>query len=102
HRAGDLDQLAVLLDASWPPAGELDRVRPSLGRAAPITPYDAVATGQGRGGFHHPGHDADRVPEQARVARLVDEGVGDRAVQPDHIACFDLFLTGAPQHSPID
>ena len=62
HRPRDLDQLAVVLNPLGPPAGELDRVGPSLGRAPPIAPGDLGAARQGLGGLQHPRHDPNRVP----------------------------------------
>jgi hypothetical protein len=98
--AGDPEQLAIALDPFGTAAAVLDRPRPLLRHSAVIVPLDRAA--QGIRLLQQPHHHPHGIPQQSAVARLVDERRGDGAVDPNHIAAFQLVLPSTHQQRPID
>jgi hypothetical protein len=96
------DQLAVQRHPPGSAAGERDRAGALLRRPPVIAPRQPRPAGQAVCLPQQPHHHPHRVPQQAAVARLVDQRGGDRAVDPHHPAALELGLAGAGQQRLID
>src|SRR5437588_547560 len=81
--------------------GEFDCARPLLRSALMIAPYESAA-GQCIGFLQQLGHHPDSIPQKAAIARVMHQRSSDGAVQPHHLADFDLLVTRVDKHCPID
>ena len=99
---GHLNEVPIAAASILALPGELDLVSPSLGSARVIPEALAKRRTKLRHASKQPHHHADPIPQQGRVARLVDVALHHGGVPPDRLAPLDAFSPSHPDQDPMD